>query len=73
MRLNSEAERRATLETEVSTDPAPCDSGCSSPYLTEALEVQYEDVRQCPQAELDAALLELLAVRAAPGVIGGQL
>ena len=35
--------------------------------------MEYEDVWQGPQAELDAALLELLAVRAAPGVIRSQL
>lgn len=42
-------------------------------HLSEPLQVQDEDVRQRPQAELDAALLQLLAVGAAPGVVGGQL
>lgn len=42
-------------------------------YLSEPLEVQYEHIWQRPQAELDAALLELLAVGAAPGVVWGQL
>lgn len=43
------------------------------PYLSKALEVKNEDVGQRPQTQLDAALLKLLAVRAAPGVIGGKL
>lgn len=42
-------------------------------YLSEPLEVQYEHIWQRPQAELDAALLELLAVGAAPGVVWSQL
>lgn len=42
-------------------------------YLSEALQVQYEDVRQGPQAELDAALLKLLTVRTAPGIIWSKL
>lgn len=42
-------------------------------YLSKPLEVQYEHIRQGPQAELDAALLQLLAVGAAPGIIRGQL
>ena len=35
--------------------------------------MQYEHVRQRPQAELDAALLQLLAVGTAPGIVWGQL
>lgn len=35
--------------------------------------MQYEYIRQCPQAELNAALLQLLAVGTAPGVVWGQL
>lgn len=42
-------------------------------HLSEPLQVQYEDVWEGPQAQLDAALLQLLAVGAAPGVIWGQL
>lgn len=42
-------------------------------YLSEALQVQYEDVRQGPQTELDAALLKLLTVRTAPGIIRSKL
>ena len=42
-------------------------------YLSESLEMQYEHVRQRPQAELDAALLQLLAVGTAPGIVWGQL
>lgn len=42
-------------------------------YLSEPLEMQYEHIRQRPQAELNAALLQLLAVGTAPGIIWGQL
>lgn len=42
-------------------------------YLSEALQVKYEDVRQGPETELDAALLELLTVRTSPRVIRRQL
>lgn len=42
-------------------------------YLSEALQVKDEDVWQGPQAEFNAALLELLAVRTSPRVIRSQL
>lgn len=42
-------------------------------HLTEPLEVDDEDVRQRPQAQLHHALLEGFAVRALPGVALGQL
>lgn len=42
-------------------------------YLSEPLEMQYEHIRQRPQAELNAALLQLLAVGAAPSIVWGQL
>lgn len=42
-------------------------------YLSEPLEVQYKHIRQRPQAELYPALLQLLAVGTAPGIIRGQL
>lgn len=42
-------------------------------HLPEALQVQDEDVRQCPQAHLHHPLLQLLTVRALPGVIWGKL
>ncbi len=42
-------------------------------YLSEPLEMQYEHIRQRPQAELNAALLQLLAVGTAPGIVRGQL
>lgn len=42
-------------------------------YLSEALQVKDEDVGKGPKAELNAALLELLAVRTSPCVIGSQL
>lgn len=45
----------------------------SETYLSEPLEVQDENVRQGPEAELDAALLQLLAVRTAPSVVWCQL
>lgn len=35
--------------------------------------MQDEDVRQGPETELDAALLKLLTVRTAPGVIRSEL
>lgn len=35
--------------------------------------MQYKHIRQRPQAELNAALLQLLAVRTAPGIVWGQL
>lgn len=40
--------------------------------LPEALQVDDEHVGQRPQAQRDAPLLQLLAVRAAPGVVGGE-
>lgn len=42
-------------------------------YLSEPLEMQYKHIRQRPQAELYPALLQLLAVGTAPGIIRGQL
>lgn len=42
-------------------------------HLPEALEVQDEDVGQCPQAHLHHALLQLLAVGALPRVVRRQL
>ena len=42
-------------------------------HLPEPLQVQDEDVRQRPQAHLHHALLQLLAVRALPGVVWGKL
>lgn len=42
-------------------------------YLSEAFQVQYEDVGQRPQTELDAALLKLLAVWTSPRVIRSEL
>lgn len=42
-------------------------------YLSEAFQVKDENVWQGPQAELDAALLELLAVWTSPCVIRSQL
>lgn len=42
-------------------------------YLSEALQVKDENVWQGPQAEFNAALLELLAVRTSPRVIRSQL
>lgn len=42
-------------------------------YLSEPLEMQYEHIRQRPEAELNAALLQLLAVGTAPGIVWGQL
>lgn len=42
-------------------------------HLPEALQVEDEDVGQSPQAHLHHALLQLLAVRAFPGVIWGKL
>lgn len=42
-------------------------------YLSEALQVKDENVGQGPQAELNAALLELLAVWTSPCVIRSQL
>lgn len=35
--------------------------------------MQYEYIRQGPQAELNAALLQLLAMGTAPGIVWGQL
>lgn len=45
----------------------------SPQYLSEAFQVQYEDVRQGPQTELDAALLKLLTVWTSPRVIRSKL
>lgn len=42
-------------------------------YLSEPLEVQYEHIRQRPEAEFNTALLQLLAVRTSPGIVWGQL
>lgn len=42
-------------------------------YLSEPLEMQYEHIWERPQTELNTALLQLLAVGAAPGVVWGQL
>ena len=42
-------------------------------HLPEALQVEDEDVRQGPQTHLYHALLQLLTVRALPGVIWGKL
>lgn len=42
-------------------------------YLSEPLEMQYKHIRQRPQAELYPALLQLLAMGTAPGIIRGQL
>lgn len=42
-------------------------------HLPEALQVDDEDIRKCPQAELHGALLKHLAVGAAPSIIRGQL
>lgn len=42
-------------------------------HLSEAFQVKYEDVRQGPQTELDAALLKLLTVRTPPRIIRSQL
>lgn len=42
-------------------------------YLSESLEMQYQHIRQRPQTELNAALLQLLAVGTAPGIVWGQL
>lgn len=42
-------------------------------YLSEALEVKYEDVWQCPKTQFDAALLELLTVWTSPRIIRGKL
>ena len=51
-----------------------CVSVCSGEgYLSEAFEMEDEDVWECPEAELDAPLLQLFTVRAAPGVVRGQL
>ena len=47
--------------------------GAALGSLPEALEVQDEDVGQRPQAHLDHALLQLLAVGAAPRIVRGQL
>lgn len=45
----------------------------SPPHLSEALQVNDQHVRQRPEAQADASLLQLLAVGAAPGIVGGQL
>lgn len=42
-------------------------------YLSEAFEVENEDIGQGPQTELDAALLQLFTVRTPPGIIRSQL
>lgn len=44
-----------------------------APYLAEALQVDDKHVRQRPEAQGDAALLQLLTVWAPPGVIWGKL
>lgn len=44
-----------------------------APYLAEALQVDDEHVRQRPEAQGDAALLQLFTVWAPPGVIWGKL
>ena len=49
------------------------DLGLHSTSLPEPLEMQYEHIRQSPQAELNAALLQLLAVGTAPGIVWSQL
>jgi len=38
-------------------------------HLSEALEVEDEDVGQCPQTHLQHALLKLLTVGTLPGII----
>lgn len=43
---------------------------CVDFYLSKAFQMQYEDVRQSPQTELNAALLKLLTVRTSPRVVG---
>lgn len=45
----------------------------SVPVLSEAFQVQDENVWERPQAQLYAALLELLTVRASPCVIRSKL
>lgn len=42
-------------------------------HLSEALQVEDEDVRQSPQTHLHHALLQLLAVGAFPGIVWGKL
>ncbi len=42
-------------------------------HLSKPLEVQYENIRQGPQAEFDPPLLQLPAMGAAPSIIWGQL
>lgn len=42
-------------------------------HLPEALQMEDEDVRECPQAHLHHALLQLLAVGALPSIIWGKL
>lgn len=41
-------------------------------FLPKPLQVDDEHIGQGPEAQRDAALLQLLAVRTAPGVVGGQ-
>lgn len=43
------------------------------PYLSKPLQVYDEHIRQGPEAQRDAPLLQLLTVWAAPGIIRGQL
>lgn len=42
-------------------------------HLSEALQVEDEDVRQGPEAHLHHALLQLLTVGAFPGIVWGKL
>ena len=46
---------------------------CTHQYLSEAFQVKYEYVWQCPQTQLDAALLELLTVRTTPCIVRSEL
>lgn len=41
--------------------------------MREAFQVKDEDVRECPQAHLHHALLELFAVGTLPSIIWGKL
>jgi hypothetical protein len=49
----------------------PCYIGL--PYLAKPLEVDDKHIRQGPQAQCDAPLLQLLAVWAPPGIVRGKL
>ena len=44
-----------------------------SPYLSKSLQMDNQHVGQSPEAQCNAALLQLLTVRAPPGVVRGEL